>query len=559
MGASVCAQTTWTFKNNTAVWGATGVTLKGGNQYDANANAVTSGGVTFTGESGFVSTALGIGFNAVGSYTDENISFVVPAGYKATVTIYTSSNRTVKAKLGNSDEVTYNASWAASTKEFSNADGTEDLTFIMYCNQNAGGSNQKQAPFVQEIVLTDMTTVKSYPWTANAVATINGVKTTLKTYNSAADVDEGSQYTIVVDKVIKYDDAYYALNDDAFSANVYGKTYTMGNAAAAFEYNYEIVDKAVFYGEVEDIYKEGSNSNKATGSTVLSNGGGYSAMSSKGGYVTLSFSVPETAVYALSLGMNNTNGTNRGFNYSIDGADVSETITVSANTPHVETISDQILSAGEHTITMNITYSLTPVFDYLLITKTGEAVSVPVGTAGFATYANHEKALDFTNVSGLTAFTATVSGDVVTFTPATKVPAGTGLLLKGATADVPVIASAEAISDNILYAPTTDVTGLNYDADGYYNYILTQPADKEVGFYRANNNSVAVGKAYLRIDQSAGARQFTFIGLNGETTGIEAINTVEQKNGEVYNLQGQRVAKTQKGLFIVNGKKVIMK
>ncbi len=371
MGASADAQT-WTFVNNTAVWAADGITLKGGNQYDENATAVNTGGVTFTGTSGFVSTALGIGFIATGSTTDENISIIVPAGYKATVTVYTSSNRTVKAAFGNAAEETYNASWAASTKEFNNATGTSDVALILYCNQNPGGSNQKQAPFLQSIVLTDMTTVSSYPWTATAVATIGGEKTTLKTYNSAADVDEGSNYTVVVDKVIEKDGVYYALNDDAFAANVYGVTYKMGNAAGSHEFNYEKVEDAVFYGEVEDIYTAGSNVNKATGSTVLSNGGGYSAMSSHGGYVTLSFNVPETAMYTLSLGMNNTNSSNRGFNYSIDGADVSETITVNANKPHVEEITGQTLKKGAHTITMNITYSLTPVFDYLLITKTGE-------------------------------------------------------------------------------------------------------------------------------------------------------------------------------------------
>ena len=54
--------TTWTFKDNTAVWAADGVTLKSGNQYDKDAKATDSGGVTFTGTSGFVSTAKGIGF-----------------------------------------------------------------------------------------------------------------------------------------------------------------------------------------------------------------------------------------------------------------------------------------------------------------------------------------------------------------------------------------------------------------------------------------------------------------------------------------------------------------
>jgi hypothetical protein len=186
-------------------------------------------------------------------------------------------------------------------------------------------------------------------------------------------------------------------------------------------------------------------------------------------------------------------------------------------------------------------------------------VSVPVTSAGFATYANHDYALDFTGISGLKAFTATVSGDVVTFTPATQVPAGTGLLLKGETNDVPVIASAAAISDNVLYAPTAEVSGLSYDDGTNYNFILSSVGDK-IGFFRANNNSVAVGKAYLQIPQGSSARQFTFIGLDGttETTGINSI-AAEKKSNEVYNLQGQRMAAPQKGLYIMNGKKVVLK
>ena len=94
VGTSAWAQiTTWTFVGNTDVWAASGVTLNGGAQYDENANAVTTGGVTFTGTEGFVSTAKGIGFNATGSTTDENISIVVPAGYKASVSVLTSGNR----------------------------------------------------------------------------------------------------------------------------------------------------------------------------------------------------------------------------------------------------------------------------------------------------------------------------------------------------------------------------------------------------------------------------------------------------------------------------------
>lgn len=375
VSTSASAQTTWDFVADKAKWSAEGVTLNGGSQYNSDAEVVTEGGVTFTGTSGFVSTAKGIGFYAVGSTTDENISLVVPAGYKASVSILTSGNRTVKAHFGDADDVIFNANWASSTKEFNNAEGASDVTLILYCNQNPGGEAQNKAPFLEKIVLIDMNSINSYPWTANAVATIDGVKTTLKTYSSASDVDEGSKYTVIVDKAIENDGSFYVLNDAAFAPDIYGVTYTMGSEAGAHEFNYEKLENVVFYGEVEDIYKEGLRANKQEGIDVLSNGGGYSAMGSEG-YVTLTFSVPETAVYTLALGMNNTNDKARGFNYSIDGADVSETITVPITTAYVQEITDQTLEAGEHTITMNITYSLTPIFDYLLITKVGETTGI---------------------------------------------------------------------------------------------------------------------------------------------------------------------------------------
>ena len=363
--SSVWADATWTFKDNTAVWAGDGVTLSGGNQYDKDAKATPSGGVTFTGTSGFVSTAKGIGFKAVGSTSNENISIVVPAGYKATVSIFTSNNRTVVGDFGGITQ-TYNAAWATTTKEFDNKEGATPVTLYLYCNQNPGGDNQKQAPFLESITLTDVSSVEAHSWTANAVATINEVKTTIKTYSSTADIDEGSNYTIVVDKVIKYDGNYYELSDAAFSANVFGKSYTMGSSDAEYEYTYVKAADAVFYGEAEDIYSAGSGATKSTGSTLLSNGEGYYASGQNAEYVTLAFNVPTAGYYKISVGMNNTNSSNRGFNYSIDGADASETITVPANSPYVQDIS-YYLESGDHTLKLNKTYSLTPVFDYMFV------------------------------------------------------------------------------------------------------------------------------------------------------------------------------------------------
>ena len=47
--------------------------------------------------------------------------------------------------------------------------------------------------------------------------------------------------------------------------------------------------------------------------------------------------------------------------------------------------------------------------------------------------------------------------------------------------------------------------------------------------------------------------------VDGIETAISEINGAAAENGAIYNLAGQRVNKAQKGVFIVNGKKVIVK
>ena len=542
-GANVWAQTTWNFLDASA-WGS--VTLNGGNQYDESASTVATGGVTFTGTSGFVSTAKGIGFKATGSTSNENISIVVPVGYKAAVSIYTSSNRTVVADFDGATQ-TYNAGWASTTKEFDNEKGTKDITLYLYCNQNPGGSEQNKAPFLEQIVLTDMTKVKVFPWSADAVATIGGTKTVLKTYNSTADVAEGSEYTIGVDKVLEYNGDFYALNDDAFKTNVFGVTYKMGSTAGAHEFNYEKVDGAVFFGEIEDIYKEGVKAVAHADNNVLSNGGGYSAMGTEG-HVTVTFNVPTAGVYNLILGMNNTNDKERGFNYSIDDAEVSATISVTKYSAYVHEIENEYLTAGEHTLTMNITYSLTPVFDYLLVTEGESTVSATIGAAGYATFIA-PYALDFSGVTGLKAYTASLTGTTVTLKQVDDVPAGTGVVLEGAanTYSIPVIGSSTTEKG--------DLKGSNTDAktaDGNQYVLALQGSD--VQFTLVNDGTeIAAGKAYL--EKAAGVRSLSVVKA-GEATAIKAIET-EAAAGEVYNLAGQRVAAPQKGLYIVGGKKII--
>ena len=78
-----------------------------------------------------------------------------------------------------------------------------------------------------------------------------------------------------------------------------------------------------------------------------------------------------------------------------------------------------------------------------------------------------------------------------------------------------------------------------------------------VGFYRiADGETVPAGKAYLTISSTAR----DFYALGDETTGIVGNKREPITNNCYYDLQGRKVnGQLKKGLYIVNGKKVIIK
>ena len=153
-----------------------------------------------------------------------------------------------------------------------------------------------------------------------------------------------------------------------------------------------------------------------------------------------------------------------------------------------------------------------------------------------------------------------MEGPAITFTRVTKIPANTGVLLRstkgGAVAEVnvPVLtADADDVSANKFVAATTEIASLASEDSGNVNYILNNK-NGVVGFYKANGQKVAAGKAYLQVSASQ-AKDMTFIALD-DTTSIELME-VATGNEQMFNLAGQRVSNGYKGIVIVNGKKVI--
>lgn len=140
-------------------------------------------------------------------------------------------------------------------------------------------------------------------------------------------------------------------------------------------------------------------------------------------------------------------------------------------------------------------------------------------------------------------------------------PANTGVILKNAGTYTFKTAGATAtVEGNLLSGSVTDtyVEGTAYvlsnGAEGIslYKAVLNKNAEGGEGTTHFLNNA---NKAYLPVTTGSQVLRFNF----GETTGIENAIVGENGNAAIFDLSGRRVAKMQKGIYIVNGKKVYVK
>ena len=196
-------------------------------------------------------------------------------------------------------------------------------------------------------------------------------------------------------------------------------------------------------------------------------------------------------------------------------------------------------------------YTFTAVDLYL----TSPTVSINA-EAGYATF-GYPAALDLTDVD---AYTVSVSGTTATLTSVKgkKIPANTGIILKGTNGDaisLPLTtASTDEIGTNDLKVSDGTVTG----RAGIY--ALAKRSDV-VGFYLVDSSvTIPAGKVYLEISAGDGNSVKDFIGFGlGVETAISEVAKEPSSNSQWYNLAGQRVQRPIRGIYIQNGKKVIVK
>ena len=186
--------------------------------------------------------------------------------------------------------------------------------------------------------------------------------------------------------------------------------------------------------------------------------------------------------------------------------------------------------------------------------------NVTLNAFGYATFASNY-ALDFldnedANYSAWQIAEVNNNTNTITFEQITGMVApATGILLKGKASNVVNLNVLPAGGATLGYNKLVGITESTQVGDNQYFGL------KGNEFVKVNTGVVPAGKALLPIDNdnpTAGVKSFTLI--FNDADGIQTIETVSAEKAQaIFNLAGQRLPKAQKGINIINGKKVLVK
>ena len=229
----------------------------------------------------------------------------------------------------------------------------------------------------------------------------------------------------------------------------------------------------------------------------------------------------------------------------------------------------ELPSSGNNTYTFNEAGEFKLIFtaDLSTNTLTLEAQKyVSVGATGYSTFSS-KHSLDFTGLA-IKAYRAEINASKqVVLKQVNTIPNNNGVMLVGepnAEVIVPFTSESDLNDVTNCFVATDGTADIAASTAGSFNYVfVTSPA----GFYNLASAlpaaNVKVGGAYLHTDTELAADPATSrVGwiFDDEVTGINAVENAGNADAKVvYNLNGQRVMNPAKGLYIVNGKKVIIK
>ena len=184
-------------------------------------------------------------------------------------------------------------------------------------------------------------------------------------------------------------------------------------------------------------------------------------------------------------------------------------------------------------------------------------INLTFSSAGYLTWVATAD-IDFSLTADVTAYQITeATSQKITMEEVDKVPAGAAVMLKGSgTVELKRTTGVAALSNNKMLACTDDlVTGNGVNGVTNTDVYVLGNGKSGLGFYMLKG-TLQAGKGYLQVSEEGNAKDFIGFEI---TTGVENIEIKDDDDAAIYNLQGIRVAHPQKGIYVKNGKKYVIK
>ena len=376
--------------------------------------------------------------------------------------------------------------------------------------------------------LSTLTTSKALTM-SDAFVGLPTVKYTVKTTVTSSDGSKETSETITADVVEDGENYSATLSAGTDDYVVTFTNITMINTLVVTEETTVLLTK-------ENITSQGylsvTTNNWSSGKTYAGISGDFYNMSSTDRQININV---EGAQY-IEVFVQNTNADRK---YSVNGTTVTHKGT-GVESSGVIAISDGTIVIGGGG------QSVYPV--YAKFYTELPAVTVAIPASGYATFCNANDV-----VSTGECYKATkLEGGKVTIEPVTGViPAGTGIIVKGETSVKLSFAAAGAAAADL---EGNKMVGVLADTDltGKQCYILSAGA-----FWPCTGGTLAAGKAYLDIAPTSGDAKVIDVEVDGDETAISTVNADQQSNS-IYTINGIQVKNAQqKGIYIINGKKVV--
>jgi hypothetical protein len=396
------------------------------------------------------------------------------------------------------------------------------------------------------VVTVKFRAAATYSYTVNEVCN-NVVKNTITGSGDESSTVKVPYHQYILDEGTLYEKT--ATNKE------YNYSFVLGNDGQVENLNYSATDisNVVYFNEAEAI--EGATANNGGNANIR-------CSNSYGAYFD-----SETTVTTLPAGKYTITMQvwgNAGTTFTIKAGE--ETVLTGDTKGYITSYtSEEFTLTQETAITIPAAGSNGRVIDWVYIVKTGDAavpVDVTIGSTGYATLYYGDRALEVPE--GVKAFTYTMTGNTLkentTYEAGDVIPAGEAVVLNGTAGNYTFnlgTATAEKDAQNVLKGSDVEAT---FNEAGHKYYMLSTNDAGEVGFYWYNDDGSAINcaahKAYLDVNVTSAKNGYLIDGTE-DPTAITAATAEENGTNAVYDLQGRRVMNPVKGLYIVNGKKVI--